>query len=231
MNGPGTRSARPRAHPAEQHRAEHHVITARHRRQHPRPHQVEQRGRRHPKQPGPVPQPARQPARPAPAGLADAAAVPAGIRQPERRRRLGHIAQQRRRRTPRAPPGAIPSRAWATKSRNGTGSGSRSAAPGQQRRDLGQHHVHPGVVQDQVMDLDQRQPPPRPRLRRHRAPPAAAPAAGPSAAPGRRQQPRPVRGPVPASPAGSSISVTGSRACRHTTWTGSRSPSHATEVR
>ena len=55
---PGPR--RPGVHPAEQHRAEHHVLAARHRRQHPRPGQVEQRRRGYPQPPGPLPHPRRQ---------------------------------------------------------------------------------------------------------------------------------------------------------------------------
>ena len=119
--------ARPGVHPAEQHRAEHHVITAGHRRQHPRPHQVEHRRRGHPQRPGPLPQPPRQPRVHRQPGPRDRAARPRG--HPAAR-----TARSARSHRPAAPAKyrscssrGTPSRAWATKSRNGSGSGSRSA--------------------------------------------------------------------------------------------------------
>ena len=189
--------ARPGVHPAEQHRAEHHVITAR--RPPPAPAPT----------PGGTPSPGTPPApAPAPAAAPPAphppAAGPAGTPSPSPRTssspngavgsvtspssagevplmllprhpqpRLRHeIPERQRRRQP------VP-------------------LPGQQRRDLPQHHLQAGVVQHQVMDLQQRQPPPgRPARPPHTAA-AAAPAPGPSTT-----RPRPAAPPPAPPPAG-----------------------------
>ena len=120
-----------------------------------------------------------------------------------------------------------PSRAWATKSRNGSGSGSRSPSPGQQRPHLAQHHLQPGVVHEQVVDLQQRQPAAGARLGRDGRPQQRR-LAQVHPRPGRRQQ-RSHRRPRPPGPA----RHLGDRQlrCRQTTWTGSGSPSQATDVR
>ena len=55
--------------------------------------------------------------------------------------------------------GETPSRARATKFRNGSGTGSILPRPSRNARDLTQQHLQPGVVLHQVVDLQQRQPP------------------------------------------------------------------------
>ncbi len=47
------------------------------------------------------------------------------------------------------------------------GGGKLGTTPRHEGRDLVQHHVQSGVVLQQVMDLDQREPPPRRGLGRH----------------------------------------------------------------
>ena len=124
---------------AEQHRPEHHVVAARHCRQHPRPHHVEHRRRRHPKQP--VPPPATAVARAASTisgGLAAAAPSPCTSVRPNGA--VGSVTSPSSSAKNRSCSSrGTPSRVWATKSRNGSGSGSRSASPGQHRPHLGEH--------------------------------------------------------------------------------------------
>jgi len=84
----------PSAHPAEEHRAEHDVVPAGHRRQHPRPDQVEQRRRRHPEAPRDRAQPNAENVIHDHTGLGDRGAVAPHIQQAERSGRLGHVTEQ-----------------------------------------------------------------------------------------------------------------------------------------
>ena len=116
-------------HPPEQHRAEHHILAPAHPRQHLRPRQVAQARRTHPKRARLRSQAARSSPR-STLSRASSIAVPVAlhIHQPKRRRRLVHVPQQLAGRTPRAPPRSRPSRACATKFRNGSAAGSSSPA-------------------------------------------------------------------------------------------------------
>ena len=211
-------------HPAQQHRAEHHIITPRHRAQHPRPHQMPHRGGRHTA--------ARAASRIRDASSvrhrARASAVPGAvavhISDPERRRRLGHIPQQPREirlmLLPRdTEPGLRHEVAERHRGRQFPG------PPGQHRGDLPGHHVQRGVIRQQVMHPHQRQPGP------------AGLSGGMHVQQRRPAQvhPRPRRAAISrcaASCPGSTVtSVTGSAACRHTTCTGSARPSQASDVR
>ena len=150
---------RPGTHPAEQNGAEHHIITPGQHRQHPRPGQVEDHRGRHRGGPGLLADPPGQPGRHLRPGPGGGTAVAAGVQQPVRGGRLGHIGQQG---------GEVPLVVFARHAQPGPGHvlperhrGRQLAGvpvPGQQRPDLLQHHVQPGMVQQQVMDLHQAQP-------------------------------------------------------------------------
>ena len=83
-----------RTHPTEQHRTEHHVITTRSRRHHPRPHHMEQRRRTHPKPTRTLPHPdaslGRQRTRTSPIAVPS----PLHVHEAERGGRLLHISKQ-----------------------------------------------------------------------------------------------------------------------------------------
>ena len=192
--------ARPGIHPAEQHRAEHHVITAGQHRASTRAHarwntvagdtpSARARSRTRParlrvhRQPGPL---RRGP-----------------VRRGHPAARTARSARSRppagRRSTARCSSRGTPSRACATKSRNGSGSGSRSPCPASSAAISPSTTSIPVWSVHQVMQLQQRQPPPGPPARRPCTAAAAAPGPGPSAA-----RPR------PASPAtGSAVAVGG----------------------
>ena len=154
--------------------------------------EVEQRGRGHPGRPGLLPQPGREPV--VDRRLACPASDPSWRTSSSPNGAVGSVT------SPSSPAKYsscssrdIPSRAWATKSRNGTGTGSRSSRPASSSRDLAHDHGHPGVVQHQVMELHQGQPAAGPRLGRDEQPAAAAPGPGPSAT--RPRQPAAAAGP------------------------------------
>ena len=231
MNGPGTRSApAPGVHPAQQHRAEHHVITAR-----PAPPAPAPR-------PGGTSSPATSPAPgPAPAPARPAPHPPAG------RTRWTAVPSPRASSSPNGAVGSVTSPSSPAKYRSCSSArhpqpGLRHevperqrlrqpvALPGQQRRDLPQHHLHarrgpaPG-------DASAAAPATGPcPARPPRTAAAAAPGPGPSA-------PRPPPAAAATAPPGRRPRVAGrprspaARACRHTTCTGSGSPSQATDVR
>ena len=128
-------------------------------------------------------------------------AVALHVQQAERRRRLVDVSAASRGRTPRAPARLTPSRACATKLRNGTGGGKLVAAalqdaPATSRK----QHLQRGVVADQVVEQHAAAASARRcRIVGANARAAAAPAAGPAGSAADRSA---AAAAAPTSPAG-----------------------------
>ncbi len=127
---------------------------------------MEHRGRGYSQCPGRVPDPGGQAGVQSGPGFGQVGALAAGVQQPERGGRLGHVGEQLRE-VPfvvvrgDAEPGLGDE--VAERHRAGQGGG----VPGQDGADLAEQDFQAQVVLDQVMDLHQRRPPARPGHRRH----------------------------------------------------------------
>ncbi|ESU46940.1 hypothetical protein P376_5082 [Streptomyces sp. HCCB10043] len=150
--------ARAGLHAAEQHAAEHDVVTTGRHRDDPCPHEVEQRRRAHAQTPRLFPQTSGEPRIHRGAHLGDAAgALLAQVDETVRRRRFTHTTQQlteeplvfRTRHTQARLRHELPERHRSSQFRSVTA---------QQRTDLVQEDVEGGVVQYEVVVLEDHQP-------------------------------------------------------------------------